>query len=77
MRNLSLEEIQTASLKSPRWGNAPHLPDENNRDDDDIYEDREGESGNTCGWEKAKSPSLMAVKEQAPGRYAEGKDNKA
>lgn len=81
MQTLSLEEIQTASLKSPRWGNAPHLPNDENdstrEDDDDPYEDREGESGNTCEWTKAKSPTLLAVKEQAPGRYAEGNDHQA
>lgn len=69
MQNLSLEEIQTASLKSPRWGNAPHLPDESARED--AYEDKEGESGNTCEWTKAKSPTLLAVQELAPRKYAD------
>ncbi|KAK9893801.1 6PF2K-domain-containing protein [Cystobasidium minutum MCA 4210] len=71
MQNLTLEELQTASLKSPQWGNAPHLPDEALKEDsDEQYEDPDGESGNTCEWEKAKSPVLANVKEQAPGRYA-------
>jgi hypothetical protein len=79
MQNMTLDEIQTASLKSPRWGNAPHLPDEASKrgyEEEDIgdpYEDREGESGNTCQWEKAKSPILSDVKEQAPGRYSDKK----
>lgn len=74
---MTLEELQTASLKSPQWGNAPHLPEENVKEEaDEQYEDPDGESGNTCGWEKAKSPVLMDVKEQAPGRYADASKEK-
>lgn len=78
MQNLTLEEIQIASLKSPRWGNAPHLPDEDVREEnEDPYEDREGESGNTCEWSKAQPVSLSSVTEQAPGKYADNSNGKA